>query len=145
MIPRVTLTQDTTNTQENHKPDPLAPEPPKNFRERGQAIIEAKRFLTQQGILFNAFITRYAAIRYYLLNVPDELEERWESIQVLLDQGLDLDAKRFRGAYYAHPAEIEPLLASGADAALCCTRTNLFRLPQKADPGVALEALSRGD
>ena len=88
-------------------------------RERRQAIIEAKRFLTQQGILFNAFITRYAAIRYYLLNVPDELEKRWESVQVLLDQGLDLDAKRFRGAYYAHPAEIEPLLASAGFDTVC--------------------------
>lgn len=88
-------------------------------RERRQAIVEAKRFLTRQGILFSAFITRYAAIRYYLLNVPDELEKRWESIQVVLDQGLDLDEKRFRGAYYAHPAEIEPLLASAGFDTIC--------------------------
>lgn len=72
-----------------------------------------------QGILSSTFITRFAAIRYYLLNVPDELEKRWESIQVLLDQGLDLDEKRFRDAYYAHPAEIEPLLASAGLDAVC--------------------------
>jgi hypothetical protein len=36
--------------------------------------------------------------------------------------------------------QIEPLLPAGADRSLRCIRTNLFRLPQKADPGIALEA-----
>jgi ubiquinone/menaquinone biosynthesis C-methylase UbiE len=88
-------------------------------QDRLRAVVEAKRFLPQKGILFTAFITRYAAIRYYLINVPGEIDERWESIQVMLDQGLDLEADRFRGAYYAHPAEIEPLLAGAGFDTLC--------------------------
>ena len=60
-------------------------------------------------------------------------EGRRSGVRVtLLD--LDPDALDFARS------QIEPLLGPGADAALCCTRTNLFRLPQKADPGVAVEA-----
>lgn len=60
-------------------------------------------------------------------------EERRSQVRVtLLD--LDPDALGFARS------QLEPLLALGAEAALQCTRANLFRLPQKADPGVALEA-----
>jgi hypothetical protein len=37
-------------------------------------------------------------------------------------------------------SQLEPLLLAGANTAVDCIRTNLFRLPQRADPGVALEA-----
>jgi len=50
----------------------------------------------------------------------------------LLD--LDPDALDFARA------QLAPLLPDGADAALRCTRANLFRLPQKANPGVAVRA-----
>ncbi len=48
---------------------------------------------------------------------------------------LDLDPEALDFAR----SQLEPLLPDGVGASLQCTRTNLFRLPQRADPGVALE------
>jgi len=60
-------------------------------------------------------------------------EDRRSSVRVtLLD--LDPDALDFARS------QLDPLLPDGADTALHSIRTNLFRLPQKADPGVALQS-----
>ena len=81
---------------------------------RRQALTEARRVLRPGGLLFAAFITRYAPIRYtaahdmatWPAEKPDELES-------ILERGLQLP----RGepgstfvAYFCRPEEVAPLL-----------------------------------
>ncbi len=83
--------------------------------ERHKAIDEAYRVLKPGGVLFAAFITRYAPLRYSIaheLNWPLELPEH---VQTLLRTG-DLSPRGISGvefvAHFARPAEVEPLICS---------------------------------
>ena len=81
-------------------------------RERQAAILEAYRVLKVGGVLFAAFITRYAPIRYiakyepmFIVAHPDKLEE-------MLTTGVNIGGSGggFTDAYFALPTEIQPLM-----------------------------------
>jgi ubiquinone/menaquinone biosynthesis C-methylase UbiE len=80
--------------------------------ERKLAVREAMRVLRPGGIIFVAFITRYAAFRDLAKNSPLTLSEKrteWEDILRTgiyhVGQGVG-----FTDAYFAHPTEIRPLM-----------------------------------
>lgn len=82
--------------------------------ERQQAVKEAKRLLKPGGVLFAAFLNRFALIRYWARVEPPRLVQVQHVIDVLLTTGLaPLPEDSFANvAYWAHPSEIEPLLAA---------------------------------
>jgi S-adenosylmethionine-dependent methyltransferase len=80
--------------------------------QRLQAALQARRVLKSGGLLFGAFITRYAALRDIARRMPYVLSEdqaRWEE---LLRTGVLLQdaTEGFIDAYFAHPTEIQPLM-----------------------------------
>jgi S-adenosylmethionine-dependent methyltransferase len=88
--------------------------------ERVRAVREAWRVLRPGGMIFAVFITRYAAFRDLAKNTPLMLfEERavWEEILrtgvYRAGQGVG-----FTDAYFAHPAEIRPLMEASGFATL---------------------------
>lgn len=84
--------------------------------ERRQAVREAWRVLRPGGLIFAAFVTRFAGFRDLARSSPYTLFEKraeWEEILQTgiyhADQGVG-----FTDAYFAHPSEIRPLMeASG--------------------------------
>jgi SAM-dependent methyltransferase len=85
--------------------------------ERLQALAEAHRVLKPGGTLFAAFITRYAPFRYIAANEPDYLIRHSEEAELILSMGV-LPPREGGGfiAYFAHPAEVGPLVTrSGLD------------------------------
>jgi len=83
--------------------------------ERRQALREAQRVLRPEGLLFAAFNTRYAAIRYCAVHDPMWVPEQTARVRRLLETGV-LPGRRSGplefAAYYAHPREASPLLES---------------------------------
>ena len=80
--------------------------------ERQQAVREAWRVLKPGGLLFAAFVTRFAAFRHLARHAPTllfekkaEWEEIWRTGIYRSGQGIG-----FTDAYFAHPVEIEPLM-----------------------------------
>ncbi len=81
--------------------------------ERRRAIREARRVLKTGGPIFASFITRYAPIRWAAKHEPDWIVERRERLERLLTSGaLPARPSGFTDAYFAHPAEILPLMES---------------------------------
>ncbi len=78
--------------------------------ERLQAVKEARRVLRQDGIIFAAFITRFALLRYSARDYPEWVTENWEYIERLLKTGVHDRTDRFTSAYFAHPGEIVPFM-----------------------------------
>jgi len=80
-------------------------------RERLQALAEAHRVLKPGGTLFAALITRYAPFRYAAANEPDYLIQHQEEGERILSTGV-LPPRKGGGfiAYFAHPAEVGPLV-----------------------------------
>jgi S-adenosylmethionine-dependent methyltransferase len=80
--------------------------------ERQQAIREAWRVLCPGGLIFAAFITRYAAFRDLAKNSPSTLLEKQAEWEAFLNTGVYRAGQGvgFTDAYFAHPAEIEPLM-----------------------------------
>ncbi len=79
--------------------------------DRRQALVEAARVLKPGGQLWTAYITRYATMRYaaarevsWILEWPQEAE------QVLATGVLPPRGEDSFVAYFAHPAEVTPLL-----------------------------------
>ncbi|BCL79808.1 class I SAM-dependent methyltransferase [Ktedonobacteria bacterium brp13] len=80
--------------------------------ERQQAIGEAWRVLRPGGLIFAAFITRYAAFRDLAKNTPSTLFEQRAAWEETLRTGIYHASQGvgFTDAYFAHPAEIGPLM-----------------------------------
>ena len=83
-----------------------------SLQERQQALREAWQVLRPGGIIFVAFVTRYAAFRNLaksspltLLKQPTEWEEILRTGIYRAGQGVG-----FTDAYFAHPSEIRPLM-----------------------------------
>ena len=86
-----------------------------NKNEQIQAIQEAKRILKTGGVLFAAFLNRYGLIRYLAHAQPALIKEDAEMIESLLRSG-DARSEKYPASfsnfsYWAHPDEIEPLMA----------------------------------
>ncbi len=82
--------------------------------DRKRALIEARRLLRPGGLIFAAFITRYAPLRDAARHRPLALVEEREWVQTILDTGQHHSpgTGRFTDAYFAHPSEIAPLMKS---------------------------------
>lgn len=80
--------------------------------EREQAVREAWRVLRPGGLIFAAFITRYAAFRDLAKNSPTTLLEKRAEWEDFMRTGIYHAGQGvgFTDAYFAHPAEIGPLM-----------------------------------
>ncbi len=81
--------------------------------ERHQAISETARVLRPGGLIFAAFITRYAVIRWAAKNDPLWLVQHRQEIEQMLATGVHIAAPEdvgFTDAYFAYASEIAPLL-----------------------------------
>jgi ubiquinone/menaquinone biosynthesis C-methylase UbiE len=85
--------------------------------ERRQAVREAARVLKPGGLIFAAFITRYAPIRWAAKNVPAWIAEQPQEFEHMVTWGVQRIAagtgRGFTDAYFSHPSEIVPLLEQG--------------------------------
>lgn len=90
--------------------------------ERRRAILEARRLLRDEGLLFAALITRYAPIRFAAKFEPDLLLNGQPSAQEMLQHGENRPPHDQEGyfteAYFAHPSEVKPLMESCGFATL---------------------------
>jgi S-adenosylmethionine-dependent methyltransferase len=80
---------------------------------RRRALDEARRVLSLGGVLFAAFITRYAPIRYYAANDPAWIVASPQELDQFLEQGaVPPQGEPGSGfvAYFARPQEVRPLL-----------------------------------
>lgn len=82
--------------------------------ERRRALLEARHVLTDRGVIFASFITRYAPLRYAAKFQPDLLikgDPPWKEL-LAHGQNRPTQAGYFTEAYFAHPSEIVPLMES---------------------------------
>jgi S-adenosylmethionine-dependent methyltransferase len=79
--------------------------------ERRQAVAEVRRVLKDKGILFAAFITRFAPLRM-AARYPDWIQQYPQRFQEIFDRGINKAApeSKFPDAYFAHPEEIRPFM-----------------------------------
>lgn len=83
-----------------------------DIAERQQAIAEAKRVLKTGGLIFAAFITRFATFRDAAANFPAWIANDWAYTKRMLKTGLHDSSKGFTDSYFAHPNEVVPLMES---------------------------------
>ena len=89
--------------------------------ERRRAIREAWRVLRPAGLLFAAFITRYAVVRWAAKESPEWILKNRGRLEMVLASGVlrkHPGELGFPSAYLAHPAEIVPLMESEGFEAL---------------------------
>ncbi len=111
---------------------------------RRQALREVWRVLQPGGLLFAAFISRYAPILYAALYDPTWVAEQAERLETLLATGV-LPPRRSGEpefvAHYAHPTEVAPLCESegfemvtllGAEGLVSMTEDKVNTLTGKA-------------
>lgn len=83
--------------------------------DRRRALCEARRVLKANGLLFAAFITKYAVLRWATKEEPNWIIKHPERLETLLSLGAlpkRPDDTGFTSAYFAHPNEIKPLIES---------------------------------
>ncbi len=80
---------------------------------RQKALFEAQRVLKAGGVLFAAFISRYAPMRYSAVEDPAWLWQQAEEARMILETGnrppLPGDVSAFI-AHFTHPSEVLPLM-----------------------------------
>jgi SAM-dependent methyltransferase len=83
--------------------------------DRLAAVREAYRVLRPGGLVFAAFITRFAPLRDLAIHKPAWIIDHPDRYHLLLDQGLNPahESSAFPDSYFAHPDEIAPLMAAG--------------------------------
>lgn len=83
--------------------------------DRRQALAEAHRVLKPSGVLFAAFISRYAIPRYVAVHEPTWPREQKDRLEMLLTTGRlpprQKDGLEFT-AHFDHPSEVGPLCQS---------------------------------
>ncbi len=81
-------------------------------QQRQQAVREAWRVLRPGGLIFTAYITRYAALRDLAKNSPSTLFAKRSEWEEIVSTGIYRAGQGvgFTDAYFAHPSEIAPLL-----------------------------------
>lgn len=86
-----------------------------DLQERRTAVAQAKSVLRPGALLFAAFITRYAGIRWSARYLPSWIIERADDVERLLDTGINMPPAEggFTDSYFAHPSEIKPLMEEG--------------------------------
>lgn len=84
------------------------------LEERTAAVREAWRVLRPGGIIFAAFITRFAPLRDIAIHSPVWIRDHPDRYLVLIESGLNPanDTSTFPDSYFAHPEEIVPFMAS---------------------------------
>jgi len=102
----------------------------RELSDRQRAMAEAVRVLRTGGLVAAAFITRTAALRYVAKEEATRILELYEPMLNVIRQGFDLtfpppDDDHFQ-AYFAHPAEVEPLLRGAGLAPLGVYATEGF-------------------
>lgn len=81
--------------------------------DRYAALAGALRILKPGGLLFVAFLSRYAVLRYAIRHQPELIVEQPERFQALLEKGRWSPERRDGTefiAYSIHPSEVAPLL-----------------------------------
>lgn len=88
--------------------------------QRAQAVSEAYRVLAPGGVVFAAFITRFAPLRDVAINSPGWIAEHPARFDRLLRTGQNpaFEGSAFPDSYFARPEEIPPLMAAGGFAQL---------------------------
>ena len=81
-----------------------------SYAERLQAMLQAADRLRPGGVVFTAFISRYAAFRDCAARYPDDGPKNPETYRQLWEDGINRAKDGFTDAYFAFPEEIEPLL-----------------------------------
>lgn len=84
-------------------------------KDRRRAMEEALRVLKTGGLFFASFISRYAFIVDALKRGPASIEEFGGVQERLLSDGVNIVSEEnpgFTNAYFIHPFDIEPLMAS---------------------------------
>ena len=80
--------------------------------DRAQALAEVRRVLKPGGVLFAAFISRYAPFRHSAAHAPTWLLEQPDLVELILHTGC-LPPRGEAGstfvAHFAHPTEVAPL------------------------------------
>ena len=83
--------------------------------ERNKAVSEAMRVLKPGGVIFAAFISRFAPFRHCARFDPGWVVKQPEYALSIFEGGVHDKESGFLNAYFAHPGEIEPLMeAHGA-------------------------------
>jgi ubiquinone/menaquinone biosynthesis C-methylase UbiE len=78
--------------------------------DRTAAIREAKRVLRAGGVLFAAFITRYAVLRFWAKYDPSRVCADWTKYERQLVDGRVTDNYGFTDIYLARPNEVAPFM-----------------------------------
>ncbi len=111
--------------------------------DRHRAIQEALRVLKPGGILFAAFISRYAFLVNLLTFEPEIIGDYEHQLDTLLSTGVSMVSDEnpgFTDAYFAHPMEIEPLMSAyglktlrlaAAEGVVATAEPRLLELPSK--------------
>ena len=81
-------------------------------QERARAVAEARRVLRPDGVIFAAFISRFAPFRDSAQGFPQWVVVNSARAERILATGVDDEPKTFTKAYFARPDEIEPLMES---------------------------------
>lgn len=85
-------------------------------KERRQALQKTRQVLKRDGIVFAAFITRYAPVRWIAKNEPAS-HDYLELAKQILSTGVQRPSREAQhfgrtSAYFAEPTEIKPLMES---------------------------------
>lgn len=82
--------------------------------QRTQAVCEVHRVLAPGGIVFAAFIVRFAPLRDVAINSPGWIADNPARLDRLLRTGRNpaYEGSAFPDSYFARPEEIAPLMAS---------------------------------
>ena len=87
-------------------------------RDRRRAAQEALRVVRAGGPVFAAFLSRYAAIRFWAKHEPMRVLDDFARYERQVATGESPDSPEFTDIYLAHPAEVRPLMESAGFATL---------------------------